>query len=157
MVILDRLVKAYTPGDAAVLRAWIEAGGAMVVMSGYTGGASDYDFPNSLLGTLNLRLLNALRSGPVVSFIPHATTTSITSMTFQGGYNVAAVGSSTTSTASIEVARLPSGPVGIAAIRGEGRVFLWGDEWIEFDSEWSSLPLVPRFWANILSWVTRQR
>jgi hypothetical protein len=39
---------------------------------------------------------------------------------------------------------------------GKGRVLVWGDEWITFDSEWSSHPeyQVERLWLNSLKWLT---
>ncbi|MFO0724462.1 MAG: DUF4350 domain-containing protein [Myxococcota bacterium] len=156
VLLLDQLVRAYTPDEATTLASWVQRGGGLVVLSGYTGAATDYSRPNDLLATLNLTIRPGLYSGPVTSFIPHATTASITTMTFSGGYNVSAVGSSTVNPISLEVARLSSGPVAIAALRGEGRVFLWGDEWIEFDSEWQTLN-VAQFWANILGWVSHAR
>jgi len=30
---------------------------------------------------------------------------------------------------------------------------VWGDEWIEFDSEWTTLPRIKQFWVNIFAWV----
>jgi hypothetical protein len=37
-----------------------------------------------------------------------------------------------------------------------GKVFVWGDEWITFDSDWSGRPelQVELFWTNALKWLT---
>ena len=37
-----------------------------------------------------------------------------------------------------------------------GRVYVWGDEWITYDSEWSAHTdyQVERFWLNSLKWLT---
>lgn len=40
--------------------------------------------------------------------------------------------------------------------RDQGRVFVWGDEWIEFDSEWSNLPEIQQLWVNIFAWLGPQ-
>jgi hypothetical protein len=31
--------------------------------------------------------------------------------------------------------------------------FVWGDEWITFDSQWSSMPMIKTFWVHILGWL----
>lgn len=37
-----------------------------------------------------------------------------------------------------------------------GRVVVWGDEWITYDSEWADLAnqQVELFWVNILKWLS---
>ena len=39
---------------------------------------------------------------------------------------------------------------------GKGHVFVWCDEWITFDSEWTQQPdyQVGRFWLNSLKWLS---
>jgi len=39
---------------------------------------------------------------------------------------------------------------------GEGRVVVWGDEWITYDSEWADVKdqQVELFWLNILKWLS---
>jgi hypothetical protein len=51
------------------------------------------------------------------------------------------------------VARLPDGAAGVAVELGEGRAFIWGDEWIQFDSEWSTMPEITQLWVNALGWL----
>jgi hypothetical protein len=36
---------------------------------------------------------------------------------------------------------------------GSGRAFVWGDEWIEFDSEWMAIPQIPQLWVQVFSWL----
>ncbi|HSQ67917.1 MAG TPA: hypothetical protein VLM85_32125, partial [Polyangiaceae bacterium] len=36
------------------------------------------------------------------------------------------------------------------------RDFVWGDEWIEFDSQWSTLPEIKQLWVNVFAWVAPQ-
>lgn len=39
---------------------------------------------------------------------------------------------------------------------GEGNIFVWGDEWICYDSEWQNVTdyQIERFWLNIIKWLT---
>lgn len=39
---------------------------------------------------------------------------------------------------------------------GQGRVVVWGDEWISDNSEWQSHPdyQVERIWLNVITWLT---
>jgi hypothetical protein len=39
---------------------------------------------------------------------------------------------------------------------GDGRVVVWGDEWITYDSEWADVKgqQVELFWLNILKWLS---
>lgn len=156
VVILDRLVREYTADEAALFRDWIEAGGGVMSMTGYSGAAVDRLNPNSLLNELGLGYVDGLRSGPVTMFVPHATTSSLTSITFAGGFRVEVLPGPLAATSTV-VALLPDGPAAVAAERGSGRVFVWGDEWVQFDSEWSSMPEIPRFWANVLGWLRHFR
>ena len=151
VVILDRLRRDYTAEESTILRDFVAAGGGVMAMTGHTGGGEDRTRPNSLLATIGLEYLPGLHSGPVTSFEAHPLTTGLTSVTFQGGYLVAEVAG--VPGANTVVARLPVGPAGIAQERGEGRVFVWGDEWIQFDSEWTTLPEINQLWVNVMSWL----
>lgn len=156
VIILDQLVRDYDPAEAATLRQWVEDGGALMALTGYTGGGPDRTRPNGLLAELGLEYLPGLLNGPVTVFLPHATTSSLTSITFAGGYVVGENSAARTSTTTV-IGLLPNGPAAIVAERGRGRVYVWGDEWVTFDSQWQSLPEVPVFWANALAWLARFR
>jgi hypothetical protein len=77
-------------------------------------------------------------------------------VTFSGGYTLAEVAGVTGGTDTV-VASLAFGPVGMAQTRGSGRVYVWGDEWVTFDSEWSTMPMIKQFWVNALGWLERLR
>jgi len=150
VVILDFLQRAYTADEAAALAAWTEAGGGFISMTGYNGTASDF-YPNALLAPFGVEYKPGLQSGPVTMFEPHPVTDGLTSVTFAGGYTVgptAAGGGSSTAIASIA-----AGPIAFVHDDGKGRGVVWGDEWIEFDSEWTAMPEIERFWVNMLAWV----
>jgi hypothetical protein len=148
VVILDRLVREYTADEANILRTFVEGGGGVMVMTGHDGG-DDLPRDNSLLSAFGLAYQPGLLNGPVEQWEPHEISTGITSVTFRGGYHVIA----TDATPNMPIARLADGLVGIAQERGMGRIFAFGDEWIEFDTEWSTMPMIARLWANVLAWL----
>ena len=152
VVILDQLTRAYTDAEATAFEAWVSAGGGLMSMTGHTSNpTSAQDWPNDILGPMGLEYQGALLSGPVTDFELHPIATGLTSVTFLGGFEVV----STNPGESDVVARLPAGAVaGMAQERGEGKVFVWGDEWIEYDSEWESMPEITQLWVNIFEWIT---
>jgi hypothetical protein len=146
VIVIDGLPREYTDAEASALAAFVEAGGGVMAMTGHDGGA-DRPNANSLLAGLGASYLAGLVNGPVTDFVPHPLTTGLASVTFAGGYHIEST------TASTVVARLPGGTAGLAIERGLGRVFVWGDEWVEFDSEWTTMPMIVAFWVNVLSWI----
>ena len=148
VVVLDRLQRDYTPGEADALRQFVEAGGGVMAMTGYTGGGEDYARPNTLLAPFGLEYLAGLHNGPVTQWETHPVSMGIASVTFAGGYLIR----DTTGGATV-VARLAGGVAGVAREQGQGRVFVWGDEWIQFDSEWSTMPMIAQLWTNLFSWL----
>jgi hypothetical protein len=156
VVILDQLQRTYATGEADALRDWVAAGGGVMSMSGYTGSGPDRAQPNTLLASIGLQYVTPLSSGPVTMFVDHPTTTGLTSVTFEGGYLVGAVDGGTGGNNTV-TASLTAGPVGMAQERGAGRVYVWGDEWVEYDSEWQSMPQIRQYWIDVLGWLERLR
>ncbi len=153
VVILDWLARDFSPTEAAVVQARVSAGGGLIAMSGYNGTSTDWR-ANVLLQPFSVAYSGSLLNGPVTSFASHPTTVGLTSVTFAGGYAVTDLGGNgSTRTA---VAFISSTPVAYAIQLGAGRAFVWGDEWIEFDSQWTTLPQIKQFWVNIFGWVAPQ-
>jgi hypothetical protein len=146
IVILDQLPKEYSPEEAAALLAYVEDGGGLISMTGHNG-SSDLPRANSILAPLGASYVPGLMTAPVEDWSTHPISMGISSVTFRGGYEVSATGTDTV------VARLMSVPVGVALERGDGRAFIWGDEWIEYDSEWTTMPMIAQLWANMFAWV----
>lgn len=157
VVVLDWLTRDYTTTEASVLAAWISAGGGLASMSGYDNDTTDDWHANSLLAPIGVAYSGPLLSGPVTSFAAHPITAGLTSITFDGGYAISDLGG--TASTRTPIAFLPASggsgtvTVGFAAQLGSGRAFVWGDEWIEFDSEWSKLPEIKQFWVQIFTWI----
>ena len=150
VIVLDWLAHDYTAPEAAIVKAFVEAGGGLISMTGYNGTSTDFR-ANALIGELGVTYGGGLVNGPVTTFVAHPITKGLTSITFAGGYLVSAPGSS--ANVRTPIASIPAGNVAWAIEAGKGRAFVWGDEWIEFDSEWSTLPQVKALWVNVFGWV----
>jgi hypothetical protein len=157
VVILDWLTRDYTTAEAAVLAAFVTAGGGLVSMSGYDNVTADDWHANSLLAPLGVAYYGSLLIQAVTDFAPHPITMGLTSVTFEGGYAVQDLGGAASTRTPI--AFLPDAadggllPVAYAVQMGGGRAFVWGDEWIEFDSEWSTLPEIKQLWVQVFAWI----
>ena len=156
VVVVNLPPRQYTADEAAIFAAWISAGGGVASMSGYHNDTSQDWRPNSLLAPLGLAYSGQLLWGPVTQFPVHAITAGLTSVTFTGGYGISDLG--TTGSTRTPIAFLSGNPnpvaVSYAVQMGQGRAFLWGDEWIEFDSEWSSMPQIPQLWLQVFNWIS---
>jgi hypothetical protein len=154
VVILDWLARDYTTSEAAAIQARIAGGGGLISMSGYNGTTSTDFRANTLLAPLSVAYSGSLLNGPVTNFATHPITQGLTSVTFNGGYAVSDLGGG--SSTRTPIAFIGSTAVGYAIQLGSGRAFVWGDEWIEFDSEWTTLPQIKQLWVNIFAWVAPQ-
>jgi hypothetical protein len=100
----------------------------------------------------------ALLNGPVTDFATFPITMGLTSVTFAGGYAIADLGGSASTRTPI--AFLPDAAdggnvaVSYAVTMGDGHAFVWGDEWIEFDSQWSTLPQIKQLWVQVFAWIS---
>ncbi len=159
VVILDWLTRDYSSAEAAVLASFVSAGGGVISMSGYDGVSTDDWHANSLLAPLEVAYSGPLLNGPVTMFAMHPTTVGLTSVTFAGGYAVTDLGGTASTRTPVAFLPNPSGTgnvtVAYAITMGSGHAFVWGDEWIEFDSEWSTLPEIKQLWVQVFAWVAR--
>ncbi len=157
IIVLDWLVRSYSPQEAKLLADWVDSGGGLMSMTGHTNNGTVVQRPNSLIAPMGLSY-NASKGffdGPVNQWTrPHPLTDGITSVSFCGGLHVDIVddgiGINTT------IGTRPQGPVAVAQRRKAGRLFIFGDEWIEFDSEWQMTPQIERFWSNIFGWLSQR-
>jgi hypothetical protein len=154
VVVIDCLTRDYTTDEASAFSAWVSAGGGVAAMSGYHDDTTIDWHANSLLAPLGVAYSGGLMWGPVTSFATHPITTGLTSVTFTGGYAISDLGG--TASTRTPIAFLPSMPAataGFAVQMAAGRAFVWGDEWIEFDSEWSTQPEIPQLWVQVFGWI----
>ena len=155
VIVLDLPPRDYTADEAALFAAWVSAGGGVASMSGYHNDTSQDWRANSLLAPLGLAYSGQLVWGPVTQFAVQPITVGLTSVTFTGGYGISDLGGDESTRTPI--AFVPANPgtvaVAFAVQMGQGRAFVWGDEWIEFDSEWSTMPEIPQLWLQVFNWI----
>jgi len=153
ILVLDYLIRSYTPDEQAAVQTWVEAGGGMMSMTGFTNQQFVADRPNSLFKPMGLsyNTSKGFFSGPITQFAPHEITMGLTSISFFGGLYVDIVDDGININKTIMT--LPQGPVGVVQDRGNGRLFMFGDEWVEFDSEWKNIPQIKQFWVQTLSFL----
>ncbi len=154
IIILDRLVRNYTADEAKLMQTWVTNNGGLMAMTGYTGGPADVDRPNSIIGPMGLSYNNSqgIINGPVVQWNPHPVSQDIASVTFLGGFYIDIKEDGLAE--NTVVATLPPGPVAVAQTRAAGKLLIWGDEWIEYDSEWKNIPQIKQLWVNMLGWLS---
>jgi hypothetical protein len=85
----------------------------------------------------------------VQTWEPHPVSEGITQINTQNGVEVDGAGGQTIARSGDKLA------LQVAQLDG-GRVAIWGDEWITYDSEWAdtSGQQVEHFWLNLLKWLS---
>lgn len=156
VVVLDLLTRDYTADEAAIFASWVSAGGGFAAMSGYKDDTTQDWHANSLLAPIGLAYAMPRVWGPVTQFAAHPITTGLTSVTFTGGYIISEVAGGTGTLTPIGFLPNNGGTVNVAyAVQmGMGRGFVFGDEWIEYDSEWSAMPQIPQLWLQVFTWIS---
>ncbi|MCC6877713.1 MAG: putative metal-binding motif-containing protein [Sandaracinaceae bacterium] len=158
LVIVDWLQRQYTTEEATTLATWVREGGALMVMTGHDSGATA-DRHVSLLSQLGPTY--DLAAGPLdgpATLIAHPTTRTsggtgtLPPITFYGGLRTIVPAPLTGDI--VPMAEIRGETVGVAGPLGMGSVLLFGDEWIEFDSEWSTMPPIIEFWLNTVTWLS---
>lgn len=154
----DELERVYTEDEIDALYDWVANGGGLMTLIGYAG-PSERDNVNALLAPMDLgygpeQILP--RGGgptvPVTAWYEHPVAEEISAVGVDNGYPVMGTGT--------VFAHEGGYDVGIATTIEKGRVALWGDEWITYDSEWQGMPnpdveyQVERFWLNMIKWLT---
>jgi hypothetical protein len=154
VVVLDCLTRDYSADEVTSFAAWVTTGGGVAAMSGYHDDPTVDWRANSLLAPLGVAFGGERAWGPATTFAMHPITKGLTSVTFTGGYAITDLGgASSVRTAIAFLPSTPARPVSFAIQMGSGRAFLWGDEWIEFDSEWAALPEIPQLWVQAFAWI----
>jgi hypothetical protein len=150
VVIVDGLPRMPTEDEANAVADWIEKGdGGLFVMTGHNSTTSR-EWANALLEPLGVTYLPGLIDIPPVFFFEHEITLGLEETWFQGGFEVA---SSAEGFTVIAVETWEDRPVGAALEFGDGRVFVWGDEWIEYDDQWIEIADIQTLWSNAIGWI----
>lgn len=152
IVVQDVRARAYSITERAALDEWVRGGGGLMTLIGY-GDSSERANVNDLLASTGIQydedpVLAGSPTIPVTTWNPHPVSEAVTRVGVDNGYAVIGEG---------EVVAEEAGTVMLRARSlGEGRVLVWGDEWITYDSEWAATTgyQVERFWLNAIKWLT---
>lgn len=154
----DRVAQAhheFAEAEATAFGAWVQAGGGVMTTIGYTGDeAAEVVNVNRLLGTVGMgySATNLDLTGYVAQWDEHPVTMGVSNIFTDNGVEPAGP-------SGVTVARTGdgAGQPGLQVTEaGSGRVIVWGDEWITYDSEWADVEeqQVELFWINILKWLS---
>ncbi|MGA7740865.1 MAG: hypothetical protein WBP56_26585 [Polyangia bacterium] len=152
----------YQASDIAALERWVNAGGAIIAMSGYGGNSIEVKPLNQLLsfsgityGTANTFTtcpdnLCSCADGSIPFnnwLATYADNPAITHDLKKVGIFYGRPVNCSGSTCQVFAADPSSGGgnVGVAQVVGNGRIFAWGDEWVTYTSQWG---LTPTQWDN---------
>jgi len=153
----DRMAAAhhtFSDTEATAFGAWVQAGGGVMTTIGYTGDeAAEVVNVNRLLAAVGMgySATNLDLTGHVQAWDEHPVTLGVTNIFTDNGVEPA--GTAATTIARGQADGQPALQVTQA---GSGRVVVWGDEWITYDSEWADVEeqQVELFWLNILKWLS---
>ena len=152
ILILDRLTHVYTDAEAAVLRAFVEQGHGLITMAGYDNSATDRAQQNSLVRAVGVQLVEPIYLDPTEEWLEHPISDGTSDVQFRGGWPLEALPGETLGQTVLR-SQDDSAILGVAKEAGSGRAFIYGDEWISFDSEWRTIPGVTVLWQNAIRWV----
>jgi len=145
---------AFSDAEAAAFGGWVQGGGGVMTTIGYTGDeAAEVVNVNRLLAAVGMGY-SATKldlTGHVQEWDEHPLTLGVSNIFTDNG--VEPDGALGTTIARGQTDGQPALQVVEA---GSGRVVVWGDEWITYDSEWDDKAdqQVDRLWLNLLKWLS---
>jgi hypothetical protein len=161
LVLLDRIERALTPAEAAALGAFVkEEGRGLITLIGYNfdnnNPAPERDRANSALAPFGLAYVGGYFGNAVIPTFDqnHPISMGIFDVNFAGGIEPQDIGNQGTSEIFATWQALDAG-LAHQTMMG-GRVIVWGDEWITFDSDWQGYADVQQFWVNMVDWARPQ-
>jgi len=145
----------YADAEVAALQDWVNKGGGFMTLIGYAD-SSEIVNVNRLLVPFAMHYGSQaiLQKGggnptvPITTWTPHPIDAGVTAVGVDSGYEAQGMGDA--------IATARGFTVGRAQSVGAGHVFVWGDEWITYDSEWTDHPdyQLQLFWLNSIKWLT---
>jgi hypothetical protein len=180
---------SYSQAEINTLAEWVRAGNGLIVLTGYGSVADEVNPDNQLLSFAGITYGKTDTFTACPDNYCYCTDSSIPFAGWQSRSFICANmiasngqpgevgvfhGRSITCKDTAEgpcqiVATDPQGGiVGVGKTIGKGRVFVWGDEWVTYTSQWggtnshgadcnghtaSEIYDVPQFWYNVIRWV----
>jgi len=162
LVLVDRIERALSPQEAAALEAFVKDDGrGMITLIGYNfdngNPGPERDRANTALAPFGLAYQGGYFGNAVIPTFDqnHPISKGIFDVNFAGGIMPVDTGKQGTSEIFATVAMTTAGLAHQTAMQG-GRVVVWGDEWITFDSDWQGFADVQEFWVNMVKWAKPQ-
>ena len=143
----------FSDAETTAFEAWVRGGGGVMTTTGYTNDeAAEVVNVNKLLANLGMGYSTSKLglSGDVKAWLPHPVTDGISTIFTNNGVEPDA-------TSGMTIANGGDGKVALQVAQvDEGRVAVWGDEWVTYDSEWADVDgqQVEHFWLNLLKWLS---
>ena len=165
ILLVDRIQRSLSPAEAAAIESFVKDDGrGVITLIGYNfdnnNPAPERDRANSVLAPFGLAYAGGyLHAGPNANVTPvfdqmHPIGMGIFDVNYIGGIEPVDQGNQGTSQI---FATVPQGDAGLAHETTDGgRVIVWGDEWITFDSDWQGYADVQKFWAQMIGWAKPQ-
>ncbi len=176
---------SYTPSDLANLEAWVRNGGGVVTMTGYGGRPEEIEPTNQLLAFTGM----SYNGDDTLTTCPDSCCYCVGNSVPASGWdpahpvaaNIGAVGAfhgrSVNPGPDGQVVGSQGGMVFGATVEvGQGRVFMFADEWVSYTSQWTGEGVandcnsdpnhscygtsaatsyqVPQFWYNAILWAS---
>lgn len=151
---VSEIGRAYGTSEVDALKAWIEKGGGFMTLIGYAG-PTEIQNVNLLLapfgmsyGPEQILQKQGASTVPVTQWVSHPVTAGVSLLGVDNGYPVNGSGTVLATEQGWNVLRVQEA--------SKGKLVMWGDEWITFDTEWQGHPeyQVETFWLNVIKWLT---
>lgn len=143
---------AFSNDEVEALARWVKNGGGILTTIGYTPDeAMEVQNINRLLAPFNVgySTTNLDLTGFITDWSPHPISASVSNIFTDNGVEPTPTGTT--------IARDAQGRIALTVAQVEkGKVAVWGDEWITYDSEWQNKTeqQVERLWINLFKWLT---
>jgi len=143
----------FSNDEVNAFSSWVRKGGGMMSTIGYAADeATEVKNANLLLAPLGMAYSTTKLNlgGYVTSWVEHPVTAGISSINTDNGVEPdGPMGTTLAHDGSDRVALQVNEP-------DQGRMIVWGDEWITYDSEWANVKgeQVELFWLNMLKWLS---
>ena len=144
----------YSDAEVAALQDWVNKGGGLMTLIGYAD-TSEIMNVNRLLAPFAMNYGNQAilpkRGGntiPITMWTPHPIDMGVTAVGVDTGCEAQGMGDVIATGGGFDVGRVQT--------VGMGHVFVWGDEWITYNTEWTQHPdyQLQLFWLNTIKWLT---
>lgn len=142
----------FTTDEIDAFEGWVRAGGGTMTTIGYTGDeAAEIVNVNALLSPLGMGYSDDLDlTGFITQWHEHPVSEGISNIFTNNGVTV------DDSQGEVVALDAEDRPALVVRQADDGRVLVWGDEWITYDSEWADTETqqVELLWLNIIKWLS---